>query len=48
MTINQALTLARKIMSNHKELSSWRVTYNNRKKAAGVCCYTDKEIQLSL
>lgn len=47
MTINQALTLARKIMSNHEELANWKATHNNRKRAFGVCNYTDRQIELS-
>ena len=47
MTINQALTLARKLMSNHKELKNWSVTHNNRKRAFGVCRYNKRQIELS-
>ena len=47
MTINQALTLARKIMSNHSELSTWKVNINKRKRAFGVCNYTLRQIELS-
>ena len=47
MTINQAITLAKKIMSNHPELKYWTVTTNNRKTAFGVCKYGPREIQLS-
>ena len=47
MTINQALTLAKKIMYNHTELRYWNVTLNNRKRSFGVCSYGKQEIQLS-
>ena len=47
MNINQALTLAKKIMSNHPELRYWSVTLNKRKRSFGVCNYTRTQIQLS-
>lgn len=47
MTINQAMTLARKMMKPHKELTSWKVTFNNRKRSFGVCSYRDRQIELS-
>lgn len=48
MTINQALTLARKLMKNHSELRLWSVTTNKRKSAFGVCNYTKRQIELSM
>jgi predicted SprT family Zn-dependent metalloprotease len=47
MTINQALTLASKLMKNHPELKTWRVSTNNRKGSFGVCKHTSKIIELS-
>ena len=47
MTINQALTLTRKMMNDYPELRYWKVTHNNRKKSFGLCNYTDSVIQLS-
>jgi len=47
MTINQAMTTARQMMKSYNELSSWRVTYNNRKRAFGVCNYKHSQIELS-
>ena len=47
MTINQAIVLARKIISKHSELRYWTVTSNNRKRAFGVCSYTNRQIELS-
>ena len=46
MTINQAMTKARQMMKNH-DLPYWTVTYNNRKRAFGVCSYRYQQIQLS-
>jgi len=47
MTINQAITLAKKIISNHSELRYWKVTTNRRKATFGVCDYTRRQIELS-
>lgn len=47
MTINQVLTLATELKNKHAELLHWRVTFNNRKRAFGVCHHGNEEIQLS-
>ena len=47
MTINQAIKLTEKMMNKYPELSYWTATYNNRKRAFGVCNYTKKQIELS-
>lgn len=47
MTINQAITLAYSIIKNHSELKGWTVTFNNRKRAFGVCNYSKLQIELS-
>ena len=47
MTINQAITIAKKVLSEHTELRYWSVTTNKRKTSFGTCSYTKKEIQLS-
>lgn len=47
MTINQAILLAKKLMSNYPELKYWNVTFNNRKRAFGVCNYRKHQIELS-
>jgi predicted SprT family Zn-dependent metalloprotease len=48
MTINQAITLTKKMLSEYSELSRWNVTTNRRKKAAAVCNYTYRQIELSM
>lgn len=48
MTIDQAVKLAKKIISNHHELKDWRVSLNRSKGNFGTCYYTYKEIQLSI
>lgn len=47
MTINQAITLANKMLSKHSELKYWNASTNNRKRSFGVCNYTKKQIELS-
>jgi hypothetical protein len=47
MTLTQAVVLAKKLISQHKDLKSWNVVLNRRKRAFGVCSYTKKQIQLS-
>lgn len=47
MTINQAITLAKKLLSKHIELKGWTVTINYRKRAFGVCNYRKNQIELS-
>lgn len=47
MTIYQAISLAKRLMSNYTELRDWRVTTNNRKSAFGVCSYRNTQIELS-
>ena len=47
MTIELAILVAKKLMSNHTELKIWKATFNNRKRAFGVCNYTKNQIELS-
>lgn len=47
MTINEAYVLAVSLKNKHPELSSWKVSFNNRKKAFGICNYRTREISLS-
>lgn len=47
MTINQAVTSAKRILEKHTELKNWKVTTNKRKRAFGVCNYTYRQIELS-
>lgn len=47
MNINQAITLSKKLISNHIELKDWTATINYRKRAFGVCNYSKKQIELS-
>ena len=47
MTINQAIRLAEKMMKVHNELRYWKVTFNKRKRAFGVCNYSKRQIELS-
>lgn len=47
MTITQAIKIAEKMISKYPELRYWRATYNNRKRAFGVCDYGKKQIELS-
>ncbi len=48
MTINDAIALAKKMMSVHRELRvNWIVTSNNRKNSFGVCSYRNYRIELS-
>lgn len=47
MTNNQILSLATELKNNHVELRHWRITFNNRKRAFGVCHHTKTEIQIS-
>jgi hypothetical protein len=37
MDIKQAIELAKTIISEHRELIAWKVTFNNRKRAFGIC-----------
>jgi len=47
MTINQALSLAKKMMNNYTELRYWSVNFNRRKRAFGICDYSKNQIELS-
>ena len=47
MTLNQAITLAKKLLSKYPELKGWSVSPNMRKRAFGVCDYRKKLIELS-
>lgn len=47
MTINQAIILTKKFISNHTELKGWTATLNYRKRAFGVCNYGKRQIELS-
>lgn len=48
MTINDAITLAKKMMSVHRELRvNWIVISNNRKNSFGLCSYKNCRIELS-
>ena len=47
MTLNQAITLAKKLLSKYPELKGWSVSTNMRKRAFGVCDYRNRLIELS-
>ena len=47
MTIELAILVAKKLMSNHPELKLWKSTFNNRKGAFGVCNHSKRQIELS-
>lgn len=47
MTIELAILVAKKLMSNHSELKLWKSTFNNRKGAFGVCNHSKHQIELS-
>jgi predicted SprT family Zn-dependent metalloprotease len=41
-----AAELARQLMDAHG-LNDWRFRFNNRKQALGICCHSDRRIELS-
>lgn len=45
MNLEQAETMAKSLIAEH--LQGWTFTWNNRKRAFGLCRYDDKTIQLS-
>ena len=47
MTLNQAITLAKKLLSKYPELKGWSDSTNMRKRAFGVCDYRNRLIELS-
>ena len=47
MTRLEITTLAKRLISNHIELSGWSFIFNNRKRSFGLCSYNKKTIELS-
>ncbi len=48
MDKHEAYTLANKLIDQHLANTGYRFLWNNRRRAAGVCSYRTKSIQLSL
>ena len=47
MQRKEIILMARDLMSKHSELDLWRFSFNNYKKAFGLCSYTTRTIYIS-